>query len=190
LTYSTTTMGATFPRPVDDVACAVRWAAEQATSAGRPPSQVVVLGHSAGGHLGALVALAGDRFGADCPAPPVAVDGFIGLAGVYDVRALGPTLAEFFGATADDDPDTWNQGDPLWWAAQGTSSAANLRVLLVHGDADTTVPLQQSTALAQALKAAGADVTMVVTPGQTHQSIYSSAVARPVITDWLDSWQG
>lgn len=63
ITYSTTSTGAIFPVPVDDVACAVRWSAEYATTSGHAPSAVIVLGHSAGGHLAALVGLSGDEFG-------------------------------------------------------------------------------------------------------------------------------
>ncbi len=101
---------------------------------------MVVLGHSVGGHLASLVALSGDRFGGDCPFPPVTVDGLVGIAGVYDVRALGSTLDGFFGASASQDPERWDDGDPMHWAGSDSGTAAGLRTLLIHGDADTTVP--------------------------------------------------
>ena len=185
MTYSTTSMGAEFPVPVDDVACAVRWAAQQATAAGRAPQEVVVLGHSAGGHLASLVALSADRFGGDCPYPPVTVDGLVGIAGVYDVRALGGTLDTFFGASASQAPDRWDDGDPMNWAARGSSAAGSLRVLLLHGDADTLVPLEQTTDFADALRAAGSDVTVEVVPEQTHDTIYGADVSGPLVEDWL-----
>ena len=188
MTYSTTAMGAEFPVPVDDVACAVRWAAQQAAAAGRAPREVVVLGHSAGGHLASLVALSADRFGGDCPAPPVIVDGLVGIAGVYDVRALGGTLDTFFGASATDNPERWDDGDSMHWAASGSSSAAGLRVLLIHGDADTLVPLEQTTDFADALRAAGSDVTVEVVPEQTHDTIYGADVSGPLVEDWLATW--
>lgn len=189
MTYSTTAMGAEFPVPVDDVACAVRWAAQRAADAGHAPEHVVVLGHSAGGHLAALVALSGDRFGGECPAPPVQVDGLVGLAGVYDVRALGHTLDPFFGASSSQAPERWDDGDPMRWATSPSSMAATLRVLLIHGDADTTVPLQQTRDFSAALTDAGADVEVEVVPGQTHQTIYAADVAAPFVQTWLDSWR-
>jgi acetyl esterase/lipase len=188
MTYSTTATRSEFPVPVDDVACAVRWAAEQANAAGRAPQEVLVLGHSAGGHLASLVALSAGRFGGDCPAPPVTVDGLVGIAGVYDVRALGGTLDGFFGASASQEPDRWDDGDPMHWAASGSSSAARLRALLIHGDADTLVPLRQTTDFADALLAAGSDVTVEVVPEQTHDTIYAADVAGPLVKEWLATW--
>ncbi len=40
--------------------------------------------------------------------------------------------------------------------------------LLVHGDADTVVPLEQSVRLHEALRAAGASSRLVVVPGAEH----------------------
>ena len=56
ITYRTTDTGSTFPTAVDDVACAIRWSAQETATQGHPPTHVVVLGHSAGGHLASLVA--------------------------------------------------------------------------------------------------------------------------------------
>ncbi len=75
-----------FPAAVDDVACAVRYAAALPDSDGT----VVVLGHSAGAHLGAVVALNGDDYGGSCPIPGSGIpDRLVGLAGPYDVDRLG-----------------------------------------------------------------------------------------------------
>lgn len=54
---------------------------------------LAVAGHSAGGHLAALLALAGQAVAA--PAHPAAVDGVWGISGVYDPEPLlGTTLNE------------------------------------------------------------------------------------------------
>lgn len=185
ITYSTTTMGAVFPQPVDDVACAVRWSAEQATDMGRPPSRVVVAGHSAGGHLATLVALSGDEFGGDCSAPAVALDGVVGLAGVYDTTWDIGALDAFF--AGEDSPDGRAKGSPLRWAMAG-AAPAGLRVLLVHGDDDDQVPLEQTAVLADALEAAGVDLTVAVLPGEDHMTVFEAAVAGPVIERWLEAF--
>jgi acetyl esterase/lipase len=185
ITYSTIGQGATFPRPADDVACAVRWAAEEASAAGRSPTEIVVLGHSAGGHLASLVALSGSEFGADCPAPPVGIEGLIGLAGVYDVRPLGSSLDSLFGASIRESPALWSLGNPIEWAGHPSPAPDDLRVLLLHGDADTSVPLEQTESFADALMSSGIDVTVVVLPGQTHGTIYDASVAGPEVTTWL-----
>lgn len=181
VTYSTTSTGAVFPQPADDVACAVRWSAQEATTLGHPPSIVAVVGHSAGGHLATLVALSGNEFGRGCSAPPVTLDGVVGLAGVYDVNWDVSALDALF--AGDDTPDGRAKGSPLQWARSGPPSG--LEVLLVHGDADDQVPLEQSTVLADALVDSGVDVKIDVLPGEDHMTVIDKDVAGPLIQQWL-----
>lgn len=185
MTYSTTEMGATFPTPVDDVVCAVRWAAKTAADNGRPPERVIVFGHSAGGHLAALAATTGGHFGADCADPEVAVDGLIGVAGVYDITWAGSFLNTFFGGSQSEVPDAWNEGDPMWWAQSGKAHLDGLHVLLVHGDEDATVPVELTTKYADALTAAGNTPEVVILPRQNHNTIYLADVIAPTIETWL-----
>ncbi len=187
ITYSTLGDESMFPTGVDDVACAIRWSALQATASGRPPSHVVVLGHSAGGHLAALVALSGDDFGGGCPYPKTAIDGLVGLAGVYDTDDVEPALEAWMGSTPQRDPRAWDRVNPMHWVAVG-NGASGLRVALVHGDADVVVPLEQTTAFADALSGAGADVTTTIQPGVDHMSVFEAANAEPVIRAWLNDW--
>jgi arylformamidase len=56
---------------------------------------LAVAGHSAGGHLAALLALAGQPVAATATADPAVVDGVWGISGVYDPEPLlGTTLNE------------------------------------------------------------------------------------------------
>jgi acetyl esterase/lipase len=184
ITYSTTSTDATYPVPADDVACAVRWSAAYADAEGHAPTTVVLLGHSAGGHLAALVGLSGDEFGGTCPSPAVDVDGIVGLAGVYDARAVPDLIAPFFAGPPSSDPDAWTRGDPLWWADNG-SAPDTLRVLLLHGDADVVVPVAQATALAASLTRDGVDVTVRLLPGGSHETVIDATVVAPIIDAWL-----
>ena len=109
ITYATTGTGSTFLEAVDDVACAVRWAAQRAAALGRTPSRVIVMGHSAGGHLASLVAFSGQEFGGTCPYPTVGIDGLIGLAGIYDTDQIRPFLSDWMGVDPNQDPDTWRR---------------------------------------------------------------------------------
>ena len=61
LTYRTAADAAFFPVPVHDVACGVGYAAGVLHAEGVQGSPVVIVGHSAGAHLAALVALAPTR---------------------------------------------------------------------------------------------------------------------------------
>lgn len=59
-------------------------------------------------------------------------------------------------------------------------------VLLVHGDADTRVPTEQSVLMRDALTAAGRRVQLFVVPGAQHGfTAAEEAVARPVIDAFL-----
>ena len=54
-------------------------------------------------------------------------------------------------------------------------------VLLIHGDKDENVPVDQTTAMAEALKAHGKDVETVILPGATHyfsEQEYAAALRK------------
>jgi len=59
-------------------------------------------------------------------------------------------------------------------------------ILILHGDADPTVPYQQSVALAKALKSAGDDATLITIPGGGHSFTLPQMVQlTPQIFLWL-----
>lgn len=106
----------------------------------RPPLQasereVVVMGHSAGGHLAIL---AGQALSED-------VDHVIGLAAITDLTtyAAGESgceqAANSFMANAA--PSDWQQADPA-------QQQFSVDITLLQGTADSIVPMQQATALA------------------------------------------
>jgi acetyl esterase/lipase len=176
--------GATFPVPVQDVLCASGFAVEAARSAGVDPEPVVALGHSAGGHLAAVAALEGDQLAGQCPYQEPPIDGLIGLAGVYDATAFEFALVDFFGGDPTERPEAWRQGDPVRLVDSG-SVPQGLQVLVLHGDADADVPLEQSQSFESSLTGAGIPVRLDVIPGATHQTIYSADVAAPIAVAWI-----
>lgn len=185
ITYSTAGDGSSFPEAVDDVACAVRWSASHASSHGHAPSRVIVLGHSAGGHLAALVAFSGEEFGSECPDPPVDIDGLIGLAGIYDTGPFRAFMSPWMGISPIDHPETWRRADPLEWLRRDVDTLQDFRVLLIHGDEDQSVPLAQTEALQDALRAAGIEAHSTVLPGLDHLEIFLASNAGPPILSWL-----
>ena len=93
-------------------------------------------------------------------------------------------------------PDSWFQSavdDAGWWAGFDADAAAPLRsvantraeVLLIHGDADTQVPLRHSQSLAQA---SAGRAHLVVVPGATHDAmpIDASRIIRDRTVAWFD----
>jgi len=181
LTYRTAADGAYFPVPVEDVACGTAYAATAVDGLGLQTSQVVLVGHSAGAALAALVALAPEEF-ADpaCPHGSVPPDRLVGLAGPYDVAQASGEAANLFGPDRPD-PASWGDGNPLTYVDR----RPEVPVLLVHGTADDLVPVSFTEGFATALRAGGHDVTAEYPEGATHQSVYSAEVAAPLVAAWL-----
>jgi acetyl esterase/lipase len=184
-TYRAGEDGVAFPVPVQDVMCASAFAAEAARSGGVDPGPVVVLGHSAGGHLASLAALEGAGLAGPCPYPAPRIDGLIGVAGVYDVREFEFALVDFFGGSPQEQPEAWRRGDPIGLVDSG-SVPEGLQVLLLHGDSDADVPVEQSEAFEASLSRADVPVRLEVVPRATHQTIYSADVAGPPAIAWIN----
>jgi acetyl esterase/lipase len=179
VTYHTMRDGGRFPDMVQDVACGVAHARAHASEYTTTPDRVFVAGHSSGAHLSALVAFAPDEF--PCPdGGAAAPDGFIGLAGPYDVTRI-PILNTLFGVAVEENPDLWASGNPSTYAA----SMPDIPVLLIHGNADTTVPLNFTEQLDEALTTAGADVTFELLPGGTHPDAADPAIVGEVVREFL-----
>lgn len=176
ITYGTDTTGAHYPRPLDDVRCAVGYAAQQV-----PGVPVVVVGHSAGANLALLAALQPDRADEACPNPHQPVAGAVGLAGPYDVQrtAIGGYL---FGVPQDEDPELWADGNPHTWAGE----RPDLPVLLVHGEADHEVPLFFTEDMAAELRAGGHPVDVLVQPGLGHNDVFRSESLLAPLVAWLE----
>jgi acetyl esterase/lipase len=158
---------ARFPAPLEDVRTAIGWVGDHAASYGLDAGRVFGWGDSAGGHLALLAALTGAKVHGVVAWFPVT-----DLAGLTaDVAAAGGTPdpgpgsreALLLGAPARSIPDLAREASPVTHA-----SAAAPPILLIHGAADDMVPPAQSIRLAEALRAAGAEVELELVPGATH----------------------
>lgn len=170
-----------YPVPVEDVLCALAFGVARAGEAGYQPGPVILFGHSSGAHLAALAALTAEPELPACPHPPLAADGLIGAAGPYDVSARSDMATALFGATPEEDPELWAEGNPLHVADR----RPDLPVLLLHGEDDRVVPLSATTEFARVLEDQGHSTTVITVPDTDHQRIYSpDAVAAPIL-EWL-----
>jgi acetyl esterase/lipase len=176
VTYGTSSTGDFYPRPVDDVACAVAFAAEQV-----PDLPVVLVGHSAGAHLSLMAGLVPDRDDPECPYPPRAADAVVGLAGPYDVAITGWHGENLFGVPKNQDPELWREGNPLTWVDE----RPDLPVLLAHGDADSLVGVFFTEDMADALEGAGHPVTMELLSGREHNDLFRPEVIADLLVAWV-----
>ena len=168
--------GGGWPGTLQDVAAGLDHLAGLAAREPLDLDRLVVAGHSAGGHLALWsAARAGLPPGAPGAGPRVVPRLVVSLAGVCDLHAgaaeaIGEgAVAEFLGATPDQEPDRYRLVSPLARLPLGA------RQLLVHGDADPRVPVSQSRAYAAAAAAAGDPVELVELPGVDHLAVIDPA---------------
>lgn len=178
--------GVTYPAPLEDIHCALAYAATRAEEAGLRPSRTVLVGHSSGAHLAALAALSHETEAKACSHPPIAADALVGLAGVYDVSRLPALAFLLFGVTPEEDPDLWERGNPL----QHADRRPQLPALLLHGSADPLVPTSFTEAFAAALEAGGHDTTKHVVEGADHLEILRPEFSAEHIIEWIERLTG
>jgi acetyl esterase/lipase len=176
-----------WPQTMDDVEAGL--AALAGLSAPLDRTRVVVVGHSAGGHLALLLAGRSRPGGpATGPAAPP-VTAVVALAPVADLRAAHDAglsdhaVRELLGCDPDTDPPRWTAADPLAQVGHGVP------VLLVHGTDDEDVPLAQTSAYAAAARAAGDPVTVEQGSWDHMALIDPASTAWASVRRWLDRGQ-
>jgi acetyl esterase/lipase len=150
-----------YPGFVEDGAAAVAYVRRVAPSWGGDPHRLFVVGHSAGAYIAAMLAL-DPKFLAAAGDSRDHLAGFVGLSGPYDFLPIREAdIREVFGAFAD------SPAAMVITYADGH----NPPTLLLHGEADDTVYLRNTTALASRIRAAGGPVEVKTYPGVGHIGI-------------------
>jgi acetyl esterase/lipase len=141
-------------------------------------SDVVSIGHSAGGHLALWAAARRD--------PLVRVTAAVSQAGVADLveaHRLGLSrgvVQELLGATPAEQPERYTAASPYELLPLGVPQ------LLVHGARDEIVPVEQSRAYARAAAEAGDPVDLVVHEDLGHfEHLDPGSSAWASVRDWL-----
>jgi len=126
--------------------------------------KVVVMGHSAGGHLALWLATQqklakNSRLYNPNPLP---IKGAIALAGITDLKAYdkigndcGTAVVKLMGGTAEKMDSRYYKGSPI------NLLPTNIPLRLVHGTKDNIVPIKQSEAFATKAKTKGMDVKVL-----------------------------
>ena len=168
---------AKWPAQIEDAKCAIRYLRAYAKKLHIDPHHIGTWGHSAGGHLAALLGTAGPSAGWDTGAYlkyPSTVEAVADLSGpanlvtmstegasgaVKDnfIKLLGPVPPEEL-------PQELKAASPVTYA-----SPEDPPFLIIHGELDVIVHPSQSQELATALQAAGVPVTLVVVTGGGHE---------------------
>jgi len=166
-----------FPVFLDDAAAAVAWVQSHAAQFGGDPHRIVLMGHSAGAHMAAMLAINHEylqRAGVDTRN----IVGLIGLSGPYELDPNTPSLHAIFAA-----PYT-----PHDWQVLPYVGADAPPTLLIHGGSDRLVWVSNTLHLADALRQKSVPVRVVIYPHRGHGSTVAalSWVARfrsPTLAD-------
>lgn len=154
-----------FPAFVEDGAAALRRMRALAPGFGADPDRVVLVGHSAGAYIAAMLALDPRWLGED----RAALRGFAGLAGPYDFLPLDTAATRVAFGKAEDLAST----QPVNFVSAEAPPA-----LLLHGREDHTVSPKHSRTLAARLEAAGAAAEARLYPRLGHVGMVT-ALALP-----------
>jgi acetyl esterase/lipase len=200
------------PEILDDMHRAVRFIRHNAKDYHIDPDRLGVTGGSAGGHLSLMQGCAGkdgDPKAADpvdrAPSRVQAVAAFcpptdflnwgekgkvmlgthpiVPVKGAFDFHRLDPKTNSFVLITDEKErEEIGKQISPITHVAKD-----NPPTLIIHGDKDALVPLQQAQAMAEKLKETGTTAALIVRAGGGHDA----ALVRehmPRVVEWFDKY--
>lgn len=169
-----------FPAMIEDVKCAIRYLRSHAASYNLDPGRIALAGHSAGGHLVALAGLADERAGWDVGSnleQSSRVQAVVPMSGPTDLGSKFPAevqelIANVFGE------EQLVSASPVQYAHAGAPP-----FLIVHGEADDIVPVEQAELLYEALKKAGALVEKLILQNGGHGFEPVGGVVEPSVEE-------
>jgi len=172
-----------FPAQVNDCKLAIRYLRQNAATLGFDPDRIGVWGASAGGHLAAMMGLAGPSDGLEGPG----LQGFSSRVKAV-VEHYGPTdftdtvsmiqisemnlLIDFLGCDPRLCPAVARFASPVTYV-----TADDPPVLCMHGDKDATVPYRQAELLAGRLKSVGNACALIKVKNAEHIFVPSPVTA-------------
>lgn len=171
---------ARFPAQIHDIKAAIRFLRAQQTNYGFDAGRIVALGNSSGGHLVAVLAVSNGnpelegRVG-DYPDQSSDVQGVVSYYGASNLTTIldqstphglsvrEPALDLLLGGQPDEETELARLASPVL-----NVSDKAVPLLLLHGDQDPQMPINQSHELQGAYEAQGLDVRFEVVHGAAH----------------------
>jgi acetyl esterase/lipase len=169
---------AVFPAQIEDCKAAVRWLRAHAAEHGLDGERIGVWGSSAGGHLVALLGTSGGFKDFDVGANldhssavqavcdffgPTDLVAFVTRPGYASHASATSPEAKLLGGVVLENREKAARANPITYADAGDPP-----FLIVHGDQDSTVPIQQSELLFAALEKAGVSAHFHTIRGAGH----------------------
>jgi len=146
------------------------------------PKRIGIRGHSYGGYMVMWAETQTNRFAA-----AVAGAGLSNWLSYYGVNDIDEWMIPFFGASIYDDPAVYAKSDPMHFV-----KSVKTPTLVLVGERDGEVPMEQSVEWWHALAAQKVPVKFVVYPGEGHL-FNKPADARDYTLqtlEWFEEWFG
>lgn len=181
---------AQWPEQIFDCKAAIRWVRANAKKHNLDPDRIAVWGTSAGGHLVAMLGTSGDVKHLEGKLGPhtdissrvtCVIDWFgpadfttMGKAKSVDHNTAASPIALLLGGPVPDKPAEAKDASPQTFVSKDDPP-----FLILHGDKDALVPVDQSIQFDKALDAAGVNSTLLVVKGAGH-GFGGEAISRAV----------
>ena len=146
------------------------------------PRRLGIRGHSYGGYMTMWAETQTHRFAA-----AVAGAGLSDWLSYYGVNEIDEWMIPFFGASVYDDPTVYAKSDPMHFVKN-----VKTPTLILVGDRDGEVPVEQSVEWWHTLKAMHVAVKFVVYPNEGHVFVKPSDWQDYFLRslEWFDEWFG
>ncbi|MGD8487101.1 MAG: alpha/beta hydrolase, partial [Chloroflexota bacterium] len=149
-----------WPAQLDDARRAMRWVRAHADEFGVDPERVCAIGHSAGGQLAGLLGTTEGPADADpdLAGIPSRADCVVNISGDSDLMDPDPDpdwtqmLNRLYGGSIEEVPEVWRAASVVHNVDEET-----VPFLVIHGNLDEMVPIEDSRKLVSALAAAGVE---------------------------------
>lgn len=124
-------------------------------------SSVAVVGHSAGGQLGVWAVA---QLGAQTQRTSITT--VVAQSAALDLEAASgrPSVRALLGRDFADAPERYRAASPL------TQDPFDAHVVAIHGDQDTSIPLEVSRHYVESVGARGQSAELIVVPGEGHDA--------------------
>jgi acetyl esterase/lipase len=177
---------------LENVKTAIRYVKSKAEEYKIDPDRLGLTGASAGGHLATLAAVRAEDGNPEAKDPLKKLDTRVkGVTDFLDWGGKEPNFSGPIGSLLFTGGTEGHSAEEIEIKARELSPRYQVKegnlptFLLIHGDADPSVPLQQSEVFVEAVKAAGGSAELIVKPGGAHPwPTINEEVA--VMADWFD----
>jgi acetyl esterase/lipase len=188
---------AIFPAQIQDCKAGVRWLRAHAKEYGIDPERFGVWGSSAGGHLVALLGTSGEvkdfdvgphldvssRVQAVCDFyGPTDFERFVTTPGFESHAGAGSPESRLLGGVVMENKEKASRLNPITYVDK-----ADPPFLIVHGDKDSTVPINQSEALFEVLKKVGVSAHFHTIKGAGHGLGFAGKNIDEMVSGFFDA---